>query len=266
MSVVMLKKIFHIGLFTLSFSCHASLSISGSLIRERMLSVNEQATEVISIENVGDSPLTIQVIQHDYIRDKKGERILVESNTTLRSNSSWISFGKHSITIPPHSSHPFAYTVKTPDDASLNGTYWSYVTIEPTDIEEIIHNQEGTLNVRTVIKYGILISTHIANTGVNDLKISKENSYYNPQGKSYLLNVENIGTLAIMPKLSMEVFTLQGKSLGHFQADFSYILPGCTAVYPVDISKIPAGEYKAIALLDNEKNEVFASQLDLTIP
>ena len=248
-----------------SFLEAASLLVPGALSHENKVLPKEILQNAIPIQNEGNQPITVKVTLTDYLFNSQGESSFPPIGTCPRSNAPWIKTSKMYFEVAPHTTYSFPYTLQVPEDPSLQGTYWSIFLIEPVEEQFASPDKEKSLGVQTIIRYGVQVITHIGQTGSYDLKILEKKLVKENGKKLFFLSVDNKGTLAQSPILTLELINSLGKKVERFETSKQRIFPTCSVSYQVDFSKIPEGKYKAIAILDHGEGALFGAQYDLVI-
>ncbi len=246
-------------------SLPALVTVPGALTHEQKAVKKESIQGTIPIQNEGNEAVTVKISLKDYSFTAEGESSFPPAGTSSRSNSSWITFGTSQVTVAPHSTYNFSYSLKVPDESSLQGTYWSIFLIEPVEEEFTAPDKKQSLGVKTIIRYGVQIITHIGNIGTYDLKILDKKILTDDTNKTFILHVENSGTQMQTPLLLVELIDAKGVKIGRFTADKQRILPSCSVNYRVDISSAPPGKYKAMTILDHGEAALFGAQYDIEI-
>ena len=261
----MKKLLFFFLLLLTSLSEGAAITVPGSLTHENTVSPKQAVQGTIPIQNSGDTMTTVKVTLSDYMFNSQGESSFPDAGSTPRSNSSWIKSGETQIDIAPHTTYHFSYTLKTPDDTSLEGTYWSIFLIEPIEGSLTGLDEKQSLGVQTIIRYGVQVISHIENKGNYNLNILEKKIVKEEQSTTFSLSVDNSGTCMQNPELSLELVDSLGKKVGKFTASKQRIFPNCSVTYQVDLSAVPKGDYKAVAFLDHGEDAFFGAKYDIKI-
>jgi hypothetical protein len=261
----MKNLLFFCLLLTGPLAAASSITVPGSLTHESTVKPKQVVQKSIPIQNNGDTKATVKVTLSDYFFNAQGENSFPEAGSSARSNSSWIKTGETQIEIAPHSTYNFSYTVKTPDDPSLEGSYWSIFLIEPTEISMEGLEEDQSLGVHTVIRYGVQVISHIENKGNYDLKILDKKITKDNEQTTFSISTYNSGTCMQSPELAIELIDSLGKKAGRFTASKQRIFPSCSVTYQVDLSSVPKGDYKVVALLDHGENAFFGAKYDIKL-
>jgi hypothetical protein len=251
---------------------YAQVSVVSELSHDKEIVAGTPYDGSILVRNDTGEPQEIKVYQTDYDFSFDGTNRYGEPGTSKRSNARWISFRPTNAVIPPMATLTINYTVTVPHitpERQLEGTYWSMLMVEGVpkgSKESTIQGQEqkAQMGLTQILRYGIQIATHIAQTGTKAVKflqavlVKKEDG-----GRDLQVDIENTGTLGIRPDVYVEVFDGAGKSLGKFSGARYRIYPGTSVREIIDLSRIPAGSYRALVVLDAGGDEAYAAQYTL---
>lgn len=254
-----------LGLLNCPFIFSANVIVPGSLTHENTVTAKQIIQGTIPIQNNGDDIATVQVSLTDYSFNSKGESFFPDKGSLPRSNASWISTGKMQFDVAPHSTYSFSYSLQVPEDPSLAGSFWSIFLIEPIADKLASPDLEKSLGVQTIIRYGVQVISHIENKGSYELKILEKSLVKEGTTRTFSLSVENPGTLMQTPTLFLELIDQKGKKIERLEAHKQRILPNCSVTYQIDLSTIPSGLYKAMAILDHGGNALFGAKYDINI-
>ena len=254
-----------LGLLIPSYIFSANIIVPGSLTHENSVTQKQTIQGIIPIQNNGDEIASVQITLTDYSFNAKGESSFPDKGTLARSNASWISSGKMQFDVAPHSTYSFSYSLQVPEDLSLEGSFWSIFLVEALADKLSTPDLEKSLGVQTIIRYGVQIITHIENKGSYELKILEKKITKEDNKRIFFLSVENPGTLMQTPSLFLELIDQKGNKIKRLEAYKQRILPTCSVTYQIDLSEIPIGTYKAMALLDHGGNALFGAKYDVII-
>lgn len=247
----------------------APVSVLGGLTREIVLQPGARSEGRIVLRNNTDQPQEVKVYQTDYLFWADGRNEYGEPGSTPRSNARWIVYTPHQLTVPPKATESVYYTIQVPQQADLRGTYWSMLMVEPISAEtlEPPRQEEGkvTIGIRTVLRYGIQMVTHIGDTGERNLRFADRQLVVEGGKRTLRLDLENTGERWLRPTVWAELFDERGMSLGRFEGGRFRIYPGCSVRYQIDLSEVPAGKYRALIVADNGDEYVFGAQYELDL-
>ncbi|MES2198651.1 MAG: hypothetical protein V4489_00580 [Chlamydiota bacterium] len=265
MRKTLLTYFFCLNLFLSSFVFSTNIIVPGSLTHENNVTPKQIIQGTIPIQNTGDEIASVQITLTDYSFNANGESFFPDKGTLARSNASWISTDKMQFNIAPHSTYSFPYSLQVPEDTSLAGSFWSIFLVESVAQKLSTPDLDKSLGVQTIIRYGVQVITHIENKGSYELKILDKKITKEAEKRIFFLSVENPGTLMQTPSLFLELVDQKGKKIERLEAYKQRILPNCSVTYQIDLSNIPIGTYKAMAILDHGGNSLFGAKYDLKI-
>jgi hypothetical protein len=228
----------------------------------------------VVIKNETDEIQQAKIYQTDYRFFADGTNVYGSPGQDPRSNADWTVIASPLVTIPPNEMVDLSYVVTVPEstpDFVLDGSYWSMIMIEalPKQSAESALNEnpdEPELGLRQVVRYGIQIATHIEATGVSNLRLDGTGLIQLENGETALnLVVENDGTTMIRPDLWVELYDLNGETLGRRNGVPTRIYPGTSVNQKVSLGDLAPGNYKALVILDAGTDDVFGAEYTLEI-
>lgn len=247
----------------------AGITVDDGLTRETTLKPGDSIQGRIVLRNPSDKPQEVKVYQTDYMFFADGRNLYGEPGSAHRSNSSWITVAPKQFTIPARDSFSVYYTIQSPKDESLAGTYWSMLMVEPIaeGSLELPKYEKGKVAVglQTIMRYGIQIVTHIGESGKREIKfadkklISKDGKY------SLQLDIENTGERWVRPLVRVEIYDTQGAFIGQYQSDHTRIYPECSVRKTTELAGLRPGKYNALVVLDNGDDSAWGAQYELDI-
>ncbi len=249
---------------------YAQISVVSELSHDKEIVAGTPYDGSILVRNDTGEPQEIKVYQTDYEFSFDGTNRYGEPGSSKRSNAKWISFRPTNAVIPPLATLTINYTVTVPHitpERPLEGTYWSMLMVEGVprgSRESTIQSREPQMGLTQILRYGIQIATHIAQTGTKAVKFLQAVLVKKEDGKRFLqVDIEDTGTLGIRPEVYVEVFDATGKSLGKFPGARYRMYPGTSVRQTIDLSSVPAGSYRALVVLDAGGDEAYAAQYTL---
>lgn len=256
------------GLLADYIPAEASVTVVGGLTRELTLEPGETMEGRIILRNAADEARQVRVYQTDYLFQADGRKQYGEPGEMPRSNAGWIVHTPQQVTVPANSTESVFYTIQAPPD-ELRGTYWSMMMVEPIaegDLEPP-QAEEGqvAIGIRSVMRYAIQMVTHIGDTGERDLAFIDRQLIEDEEKRVLQLDLENTGEVWLRPLVWAELYDAEGVLVGRFDAGRGRIYPGTSARYRIDLSEVPAGQYRALVVADNGDEYVFGAQYDLEL-
>ena len=249
---------------------NAGISIEGGLTNEKVSKAGDTYQGEIVIKNQEDTPQELKVYQTDYRFNYEGETIYGEPGKDARSNARWVSFSPGRLTIPPKEKATISYTITVPGEQPLVGTFWSMLMIEglPMGSPESASAQKEkklSLGITQIMRYAVQIVTHIGDTGTRKIKFIQTKILKEKDARILQVDVENDGERLLRPQLWTELYAPDGTSLGRFQGEQYRVYPNTSKRFRIDISKAPAGTYKALVVADCGENDLIGIQYTLKL-
>ena len=263
------------GLMILLFSLvgvgmtQAQINILGGLSHERDARPDEIYEGEVIIRNTSQGIAEVKIYQTDYLFFCDGSNIYGEPGKIDRSNAKWITYYPKRLKIGPNQQEIMHYKVTVPNDEGLTGTYWSMLMVEPIPKESPESSQlkenEVTMQVLQIFRYGIQIATRIQDTGVGMLKFLDSKLLKEQENIILKVDVENIGEIFLRPSLSVELFDENGLQLDKSEGGRFRTFPGTSVRFKVDLGRVTEGTYKALVVADCGGNNIFGATYDLKI-
>jgi hypothetical protein len=246
----------------------AGISIEGGLTNEKVSKAGETYQGEIVIKNQEDTPQELKIYQSDYRFNCEGETTYGEPGKDARSNARWISFSPSKLTIPPKETATINYTITVPGDQALVGTFWSMLMIEglPTGSPESAgapKEKKLSLGITQIMRYAVQVVTHIGDTGTRKVKFIQTKILKEKDARILQVDVQNDGERLLHPQLWTELYAPDGTSMGRFEGEQYRVYPGTSKRFRIDISKLPAGTYKALVVADCGENDLIGIQYTL---
>jgi hypothetical protein len=275
---------FFVFIVVLAELCFAGISVVGELTREESVQPGEKFEGTIKLQNTGETTRQVNVYQTDYVFHADGSNVYGEPGSAVRSNADWLSVSPKRLTIPPNEMALVHYSGQVPavrklasilndfqleESPDLVGTYWSMIMIEPAPETgpENLEDEVGRVKfgIQTKVRYGIQIVTNVGDTGTPKIKFL-DKGLTKQEGKTFLqLDIENTGERWLSPTVWVELYNSDGAQIGRFEGGKKRIYPDCSVRHRAELKDVPAGEYKALVVVDNGDQYVFGAKYDLEI-
>lgn len=247
----------------------ASVSVIGGLSHEKKAAPGEIYKGSIIIKNDDIKPHEIKIYQTDYLYYCDGTNDYDPVGKLERSNADWLSFSPQRMIIPPKGTATINYTINTPNDPNLIGTYWSMLMVEEvpetspeSSLAEEVKPQVG---ITQILRYGIQMTTHIGDSGKRELKFIETKLLRETEKRVLQVDIENIGQRWLRPSLWAELYDDTGRYIGRFENGRKRIYPGASVRFKVDLSDVPRGPYQALVVADCGGDYIFGVNLNLTL-
>jgi hypothetical protein len=257
-----------LSLFMIPIRLDAGITIEGPLTHERIVQPGESFRGTIAIRNTGERAAEVKVYRTDYSFAADGRNDYGPPGRLVRSNADWLHLGREQITVAARSLVNLNYELRVADDATLNGTYWSMVMVEPVSAREsTLDPREGEVHAQLtqVMRYAIQMVTHISDSGSRALAFSDPQLVKTKGQRLFNLDVENTGERWLRPQLWLELFDRNGRPVGKFGGAQKRIYPATSVRYQTDLSEVPIGRYRMLIVADGGGNDLFGSQIELNI-
>ena len=247
-------------------SSWAGLSI-GEMTLENASLPGQEYSGTIAVRNTGNETAEANVYLTDYLFYADGREIYGEPGKDPRSNAGWLSFSPKRLTIPPKETAEINYSIRVPEDPTLTGSYWCLLMIEAVPPRASEHGKADApaLMLKTVVRYGIQIVTHIGDTGEKNLRFFNIKSLTTDLTHSLQLDVEDTGERMFHVKMSVELYDEKGISFGKHEGKNSYLFPKTSGRFLIDLGPIPQGTYKALVVADCGGDDLFGASYALKI-
>ena len=250
----------------LQCAAFSELIVSSSFFNQKYALPGDTYTGIITMQNTGAKSQPVKVYRTDYKFNASGANKFNLPGTDPRSNASWISLTPTETIIPAGGKAAISYTVDVPRVNSLKGSYWSMIMIEPVeDIAENPSTEKPQMQLKTQLRFGIQLVTDIGENLPAEIKILNKKIVYGKGKKMLQLAIENTGIKWVRPDIWVELFNAKGIKMGKFNGSQARIYPGCSVKSEIDLSNVPAGKYKAVAIIDCGGRNTFGGQYDMEI-
>lgn len=268
------RAILPILLFCFLAPClsEAGISLPGGLTYEKSAKAGETYSGAIVIKNSGDEIQEVKLYQTDYLFFRDGNNIYGEPGKDPRSNAKWITFSTSRVTVQSKGMSEVSYTVKVPKDKSLSGTYWSMLMVEGIGKDSAeatdrkVDKDKIEMKLRTVMRYGVQMVTHIGDTGTRSLKFLAIKLLKEDEDKRALqVEVENTGERLLKSTLWAEIYNEKGNYIGKFGSEKRRTYPGTSVSVKLDLGKVPEGKYKGLIVADCGGDDLFGISCTLEI-
>lgn len=232
----------------------AAIALIGSTVHSHGTSPGVAFNGLIRIQNSDTNPTTVRVYTADYRTGTNGASLFADPGVLPRSNGKWYALSADSMEIPAKSTREIAYRGMVPDEANLQGSYWSLVFVEEqSPIPPISTNSLLKLpsaSIRTVVRFATIVLNEIGEAEPINLKVIERKVVEEASRRSLSLLIENRGRSMTVPVPSLEVLDDQGSTVRKVDLNPSRIFPGSFVRLSFDLSEVPDGRYTGIVVLD----------------
>lgn len=266
-----MKKLISVSILflaALASSLQAGVVVVGKLAHHSTIKPGDAIEGVITLKNPDSQPAEARVFQTDFLSTANVAADCGEPGINPRSNASWITVSPSRVKLAAGETISVRYKGRAPSDVKLRGTYWSIIMIEPITADATRPDGQGkqaAVGLKAVIRYGVQVVTELGRDGKRSLQMTGKSLVKEEGKRSLLLDVANDGEHLLIPAVGLELFDGNGVSLGRFEAGRTRIYPTCSTRSRIDLTKVPAGKYTAMVLLDSGGDQVMGAQYDLAI-
>ncbi len=249
--------------------CSAMVTVTGALTREHDVSSGKAYEGTIEVVNPDKVPQEIKVYQTDYRFSADGTTEYGEPGKLPRSNARWLAISPIQATIPAGESVTIHYSIQVPSDATLRGTYWSMIMVEPiapnapesgsTDRTKV------AVGVREVLRYGLQIVTTFGETGKSEVRFNGIRLQADNEKKLLVMDLENTGERLLRAAVWAELYDSKGSFVGKFDGGKHRLYPGTTARFTAELLGVAGSTYKALIIADCGGDDVFGANVSIVL-
>jgi hypothetical protein len=226
------------------------------MVKVYNVSRGETVSGGVTLYNSGNEAIMVKVSQADYVYNDRDEVYCIEPGKYERSNANWINF-QNSVTVRPKQKVVHNFTVSTPDERQISGSYWSLLFFEQED--GFFPAASGDLLLG--FRYGVQIVNNINHTGSVDL--SFVDAFFEDNNVSLI--VQNTGSLWISTEIKIEIFDEYATYIGSYIAEKRGIHPDLNKRIQIPITNLNRSNYYAVIIADCGNNKVFGHQMSFTV-
>jgi len=249
-------------LLTASFAFPAGVSISVSPIRvEHLVKQGEKGTDMILVTNDGTAPTRLKVSIEDWTLTKDGNLMFMKPGKNPYSCAEWIRINPVDFRIGPGQTKNVRYTITVPQGID-DGGYRAAIIFETVpDVAPGEKIKRVFIKGRIVtILYEVVgkpTPQGYANSLTTELK---------KEGMDFILSLQNTGKVHYRTKGGITVKDEKGEKAFEIEIPDVPVLPESEREIRVSYEKpIPAGNYKAMALVDIGRKELIGAETVFSI-
>lgn len=266
-------KVWMLGLFSaaavlMPLGADAQVMVVSNAVQEREALPGETYGGTIRLSNTSAEMQEVRVYQTGYLFHADGRSLHVAPDSQPRSNAGWMRVTPTSLVIAAGEVVDVSYTVSVPDAGVRAGTYWSMIMVEPLprDVRDGSASGAPAVGVRTVLRFGIQVATHVSGDVPHRLRIDNASVVTGRAAERELtFELINTGDAAYRPNVSVEIFDAQGASMETLEEQRGLIYPGTSTLQRFALTDLPAGQYEALVVVDTGAPEVFGAQIRLNV-
>jgi hypothetical protein len=244
---------------------HAGIAVEGSLSEESAAQPGDTYRGTLVIRNSGAEPVEVKLYQTDYHFDASGRNDYAALGTLARSNARWIRLGQPQFLIAPGATVHAPYEVRVPDDATLRGTYWSMVMVEPLAAAEAAPAPKKGVQLTQVLRYAVQMVTHVGAGAEPELAFTHPASALADGRRQFSIDVANHGERWIRSRFSLELYTADGRAQAKVDGEKIRIYPGTSVRARFDVGDVPPGRYRALVVADGGNEDLYGTELQIEL-
>lgn len=238
---------------------------------EHELKAGEAIQGSVELFNNSKSAVDVTVYIEDwrYSDAGDGSKTFAAAQTLDRSSAGWVSYFPRELSIPAGGRGVVDYTLRVPQDASLNGGYYSVLFFEST-VAEVSSGVEEGASIRYAARLGSLIHANVSETVVKVATLSTPSIHRlgGARQKMYIKSqLSNEGNVLIKCKGSFHVMTQENLVAGRGELPARYVWSGDTV--PVEAEwagSLSSGSYSVILTYDCGEDLILVGETTLTEP
>ena len=234
------------------------------------LSRGEAMQGSVELLNNGDQPLKVKVYLEDwsYTDAGDGSKEFVAPATTPRSCAAWVSFFPQEFDLPAAGRALVDYTVRVPQEASLDGGYYAVLFFESTIAAPHTPEADGVL-VKYAARLGSLFMVEVKGTVRREARLAAL-TVLPPQGPNPLkieTQLANEGNVSLSCDGSFHLLTTDNRIAARGEVPHRYVWPGHQVpVYGEWVGSLSAGAYTAVMTYDCGEELVVVEERQLSVP
>jgi hypothetical protein len=205
-------------------------------------------TQQVRVFNAGTATGTAALYPVDATTGQTSGTVFLSGTAPKRGVGSWISLSARKLTLAAGASRIVSFVVHVPRTARP-GQWVGGITAENLALQKST-GQTGNssalrINIRSLTINAVQVNVRGAMTSrmqIGDVKAGGVNSY-----QQLLIGLRNTGTVMLKPKLSVSVYSRNGRRLHTNSAQLDTFLPGTAIAYPVLVrgKALGPGTYQA---------------------
>jgi len=245
----------------------AQISIVGGSILETQASPGSEYEGGLVVRNDAAKPQHVRVYLTDYSFTANGTSNFGDAGSSPRSNARWISLAAQTAVIAPGQSAAIRYRVSVPalSPGVAGGSYWSMAMIEAEELPAGVSGRTRGVSVRTVIRPGVQIVTHVGTTASASIGFSNVQVSRGATGTELRFDARNDGSRARRLTLSVDLYTAAGAFVGRFSKSRGLVYPGASIRQAFVLGSISKGDYLAFIVADAGDDDLFAGNFRLEL-
>jgi len=233
-------------------------------------------TGSIPVTNVSEEQITVRMYVGDWVPipgQTSGYEFSDAGGTIERSMASWVEFSPERMTLEPGETKEVLYDVNTPDDTTLEGSYWAVIFLEKVTLEgpDILGSgEEGVaIGITSIWRYAIKIYLTMEDTKAPDATFTTFNMESVENGFKATATLQNDGNIYLKPEVWLEMRNPAGEVIYTQEHREQTVLPESARDFVFELRDLPieSGEYLVMVIADYGVQGLIAAQgrVNLTI-
>ena len=247
--------------------CWGNIAINGSLARDYEVQPAGYYEGTVELVNPSDTSQEVKIYQTDYMAYADGRVLFGDPGLLPRSNARWVTFSPAQVTVPAGETAVVRYAVQVPDDASLKGSYWSMLMVEPipegSPESTVPEPGKISLSLIQVLRYGLQIVTQVGQTGTTQVQFADVQLSTDAGTRVLVADVANTGDRWFVGHLWVELYDVRGKLVGKFDAGAKRMFPGSSVRFSSPLTGIQDADYQALIVVDCGGDDVFGANVNI---
>jgi hypothetical protein len=159
--------------------------------------------------------------------------------------------------------------MQVPDDASLTGSYWSALMLEPipegSPESSVVAPGGIAVSIFQVLRYAMLIVAQVGRTGTVQARFTDMQLTADAGGRVLLTDVANTGEQWYIGHLWVELYDANGRLVGKYDGGERRLFPGTSARFPAALTGVQDANYQALVVLDCGGDNVFGANVSIRV-
>ncbi|RIA08550.1 hypothetical protein OE09_0365 [Flavobacteriaceae bacterium MAR_2010_72] len=191
-------------------------------------------------------------------------RVFTKETMHENSSTNWFESSTMDKVLAPKEKYIYKYSITIPNDATLNGSYWTtlMVNVDKPIREEVV----SSIGLDTKIRYAIRLLTDVNVKEEVDIDFEGVNLSINSVNRKRQLEIKVLNQSIFIEnvKLSLEIFDTYGNLLLDTETKRAKVFPEVCRDFIIDVSKLPQGTYQCVVMADS-RDEYVGTNMSLTI-
>ncbi len=229
-----------------------------------------EATEIVTVSNTGDKPLTIELYMKDFRMAELGQESEVAPGTEPRSCAGWLQTAPTgAITIEPGAQQQIRVTMKPPE--AISGLYYTKLFITETSKPQASTEARGDIRMTVFVKqrWEVRIHEEVPETATKKGQMTEMGIEKQQEGYRILVGLKNGGNALMRCEGKVEIRNTSGETVSTLPLSGE----GIFHVYPESTRKVqavvktplPEGDYVALAIVDYGDKQLIAGEMPFTV-